>query len=61
MRAVDIRKGDRLVTDQGAPVYTVEDVWTEGSDVVATVRFTDGGTGTRVWGADQLDIPLVAS
>lgn len=49
MLATEIAVGDEFRTDNGAVVYTVEKVRREGPDIVAWVRYTDGGDSIRVW------------
>lgn len=56
MRAREIRKGDEFEQD-GELVYVVVDVEHTKLEVNATVRFRDGGLGTRVWDVGT-DIPL---
>lgn len=57
MKATEIHEGDVLKND-GAVFYTVEKVWREDHDVLATVRYRlDGGTSIRVWD-EHRDVPL---
>lgn len=57
MLAREIAVGDVLKNENGSVFYTVEEVWTEGHDVLAKVRYVDFGEGIRVWDAERT-VPL---
>lgn len=57
MKAEQVKAGDQLVSPQGDVQYVVEDVAVNRPHVVATVRFTDGGNGQRMWEIGK-DVPL---
>ena len=50
MLSQDIQSGDVFIDEDGTTVvYTVEEVEVGPTEVRATVRYTDGGNGRRVW------------
>lgn len=55
MLASEIAVGDEY--SDGTVYYTVEKVWREGTDVLAAVRYLDGGDSIRVWDENR-EVPL---